>query len=85
MAQTAGTAVDVKRLVAQYVIDETGRPRASSWRTIASTDGTVLTKARQILLERHYLPAHIGEQRVCQLVMMEFHTFNQGRERTLKF
>jgi len=85
MAQTAATAVDVKRLVAQYVVDETGRPRASSWRTIASTDGTVLTKGRQLLLNRHYVPARIGEQRVCQLVMMEFRTFNQGRERPLKF
>ena len=85
MAQAAGTAADVKRLVAQYVIDETGRPRASSWRTIASTDGTVLTRGRQLLLDRHYVPARIGEQRVCQLVMMEFHTFNQGRERPLKF
>jgi len=85
MAQATGNAIDVKRLVAQYIVDENGRPRASSWRTIAASDGTVLTRARATLLARHYVPARIGEQRVCQLVMMEYHSFNQGRERPLKF
>jgi hypothetical protein len=85
LAQATTTAIDVKRVVAQYIIDETGRPRASSWRTITSSDGTVLTRGRSVLLDRHYVPARIGEQRVCQLVMTEFHTFNQGRERPLKF
>ena len=85
MAQATTNAVDVKRLVAQFVIDENGRPRASSWRTITSSDGTVLTRARTTFLARHYVPARIGEQRVCQLVMMEYHSFNQGRERPLKF
>jgi hypothetical protein len=85
MVQAVDRAAEVKRLVAQYVIDETGRPRASSWRTIASSDGTVLTSGRSMLLDRHYVPARIGEQRVCQLVMVEFRTFKQGRERPLKF
>ena len=85
MAQVAGSAMDMKRLAAQYIVDATGRPRASSWRTITSSDGTVLTKARSTLLARHYVPARIGEQRVCQLVMMEYRYFNQGRERPLKF
>lgn len=85
MTQATTNAVDVKRLVAQFVIDENGRPRASSWRTITSSDGTVLTRARAAFLARHYVPARIGEQRVCQLVMMEYHSFNQGRERPLKF
>jgi hypothetical protein len=85
MVQAVNSAVDIKRLVAQYIVDATGRPRASSWRTITSSDGTVLTQARSMLLARHYTPARIGEQRVCQLVMMQFHSLHQGRERPLKF
>jgi hypothetical protein len=78
MAHVSAMAVDMKRVVAQFIVDSTGRPRTASWRTISSSDGGMLSRARQDLLERRYVPARIGEQRVCQLVMEEVGTFRTG-------
>jgi hypothetical protein len=78
MVHATAAAVEQKRLVAQFIVDTTGRPRADSWRAIAASDPAFATAIRNDLLGRHYAPARIGEQRVCQLVMMERHAFRTG-------
>jgi hypothetical protein len=77
--RAAAMAVEVKRLAAQFIVDSTGRPRADSWRAIASSDPNTETRGRTELLARHYLPARLGEQPVCQLVMTEMKYFRTGR------
>jgi hypothetical protein len=84
MVDVTNRAVDVKRLVAQFIVDPTGRPRANSWRTIANSDASMLTSVRAHYLARHYGAARIGEQRVCQLVMTQFKSFRTGRSTPLR-
>ncbi|HEX7826871.1 MAG TPA: carboxypeptidase-like regulatory domain-containing protein [Mycobacterium sp.] len=76
--RAATMAVDQKRIVAQFIVDATGRPRPASWRTIVSSDAGWLTGFRRELLGRQYIPARAGEQRVCQLVMEEMRFFRTG-------
>ena len=78
MIHASATAVEQKRLVAQFIVDSTGRPRAGSWRTIAATDPAFVTNVRSEVLGHRYVPARIGEQPVCQLVMMEQRAFRTG-------
>jgi hypothetical protein len=84
LVDATNRAVDVKRLVAQFIVDTTGRPRANSWRTIANSDASMLTGVRAQYLARHYVPARIGEQRVCQLVMTQWKFFRTGRSTPLR-
>ena len=84
MAHVSGMAVDMKRVVAQFIVDSIGRPRATSWRTITSSDAAILATARRELLERRYVPARLGEQHVCQLVMEDWGVFRTGPERPLR-
>jgi len=78
MVELTNKAVDLKRLVAEFIVDPTGRPRAASWRTIVSSDPNILTRARADFLARHYAPARIGEERICQLVMIQMRSFRTG-------
>jgi len=74
----SATAVDQKRFVAQFIVDPTGRPRSTSWRTIASSDDAYLSSLRQQILGRQYVPARNGEEHVCQLVMEQVRFFRTG-------
>ena len=74
----SATAVDQKRFVFQFIVDPTGRPRGTSWRTIASNDDGSLGSIRQQVLGRQYVPARNGEERVCQLVMQQIRIFRTG-------
>jgi hypothetical protein len=79
IVHASASAVEQKRVVAQFIVDTTGRVRAGSWRTIVATDDAFATTVRNELLGHRYEPARIGEQRVCQLVMMEQRAFRTGR------
>ena len=85
MVQASTSAVELKRVAVQFIVDTTGRARASSWRTIASSDPNMEAKARSDFLAQRYTPARIGEQRVCQIVMTEMRYFRTGPNRPLKF
>lgn len=83
MIQATASVVEQKRFVAQFIVDATGRPRGSSWRTITSNDERILSRFRPEILARQYTPARIGEQHVCQLVMEEMRYFQTGPNRPL--
>jgi hypothetical protein len=55
-------------VVAQYVVDVTGRVRADSWRTVASSDPEYLTALRAHAPAMRYQPARLDGHPVCQLV-----------------
>ncbi|MBW8771595.1 MAG: carboxypeptidase regulatory-like domain-containing protein [Gemmatimonadetes bacterium] len=84
MLQKSSSVVEQKRFVAQFIVEATGRPRGSSWRTITSNDERILSHFRPEILARQYTPARIGEQPVCQLVMEEMRYLQTGRERPLR-
>jgi hypothetical protein len=75
LAQISATAVDLARVAAELIIDANGQPRASSWRTIASTSTAMVQNARRQYLAHRYEPAHIGEQPVCELQFVEVKYF----------
>ena len=62
-----GTAVSGD-VVAQYVVDVTGRVRADSWRPIASSHPEFLTALRAHAPAMRYQPARLEGRAVCQLV-----------------
>ena len=55
-------------VIAQYVVDETGRVRADSWRPIESPNGEFLAALRAYLPAMRYEPARLDGRPVCQLV-----------------
>ena len=55
-------------VVAQYVVDVTGRVRADSWRPIASTHPEFLAALRAHAPAMRYQPARLEGRPVCQLV-----------------
>jgi hypothetical protein len=55
-------------VVAQYVVDVTGRVRADSWRAVASTDPEYLAAVRAHAPAMRYQPARLDGHPVCQLV-----------------
>jgi hypothetical protein len=55
-------------VVAQYVVDVTGRVRADSWRPIASSDPEYLAALRAHAPAMRYRPARLDGHPVCQLV-----------------
>jgi hypothetical protein len=59
------------RVAGQFIVDTTGRARASSWRSIVVSDPGMLPRVRAVMLSRKYEPARIGQQRVCNLVMVD--------------
>jgi len=61
----SGTAGSV---VAQYVVDASGRVRSDSWRPIASTHPDYLAALRAHAPAMRYDPARLDGQPVCQLV-----------------
>ena len=75
LAQISATAVELSRVAAELIIDANGQPRASSWRTIASTSTAMVQTARRQYLAHRYEPAHIGQQPVCELQFVEVKYF----------
>ena len=55
-------------VVAQYVVDVTGRVRADSWRPVASSHPEFLTALRAHTPAMRYDPARLDGRPVCQLV-----------------
>ena len=55
-------------VVAEYVVDPTGRVRADSWRPITSSHPAYLTALRAHVPSMRYAPARLDGQPVCQLV-----------------
>ena len=55
-------------VVAQYVVDVTGRVRADSWRPIASSHPEFLAALRAHTPAMRYQPARLEGRAVCQLV-----------------
>jgi len=55
-------------VVAQYVVDVTGRVRADSWRAVASTDPEYLAALRAHAPAMRYQPARLDGNPVCQLL-----------------
>jgi hypothetical protein len=55
-------------VVAQYVVDVTGRVRADSWRPIASSHPDYLAAVRAHAPAMRYEPARLDGRPVCQLV-----------------
>ena len=55
-------------VIAQYIVDESGRARADSWRPIESSHGEFLAALRAYLPAMRYEPARLDGQPVCQLV-----------------
>jgi hypothetical protein len=55
-------------VVAQYVVDATGRVRADSWRPVASSDPEYLAALRAHAPAMRYQPARLDGHPVCQLV-----------------
>jgi hypothetical protein len=55
-------------VVAQYVVDETGRVRADSWRPIEFTNAEFLGALRAHLPAMRYQPARLDGGAVCQLM-----------------
>jgi hypothetical protein len=55
-------------VVAQYVVDVTGRVRADSWRVIAFTHPEYLAALRAHVPAMRYQPARLDGHPVCQLV-----------------
>jgi hypothetical protein len=74
-AYASTMAYDIARVAAEMIIDANGRPRGSSWRTIASTNPMLVTSAKRELLARRYQPARIGEQPVCELQFVDVRSF----------
>jgi len=72
-------AYDIARVAAELIIDPNGRPRGSSWRTIASTNPMLVMSAKRDFLARRYEPARIGEQPVCELQFVEVRSFRTPR------
>lgn len=58
-------------VVVQYVVDASGRVRADSWRTIASTHPDYLTALRAHSPAMRYEPARLDGRPVCQLLRNE--------------
>lgn len=55
-------------VIAQYVVDESGRARADSWRPVESSNGEFLAAVRAYLPAMRYEPARLDGRPVCQLV-----------------
>ena len=55
-------------VVAQYVVDETGRVRAGSWRPIQFTNAEFLGALRAHVPAMRYKPARLDGRPVCELV-----------------
>ena len=55
-------------VVAQYVVDETGRVRADSWRPIEFTNAEFLGALRAHVPAMRYQPARLDGRPVCQLM-----------------
>jgi hypothetical protein len=55
-------------VIAQYVVDETGRARADSWRPVESSNGEFLAALRAHLPAMRYEPARLDGRPVCSLV-----------------
>jgi hypothetical protein len=55
-------------VVAQYVVDETGRVRAESWRPIEFTNAEFLGALRAHVPAMRYQPARLDGRPVCQLM-----------------
>jgi hypothetical protein len=55
-------------VIAQYIVDESGRARADSWRPIESSNGEFLAALRAYLPAMRYEPARLDGRPVCQLV-----------------
>lgn len=79
-AYAAARATNQSRLAAEFIIDADGRPRGSSWRTIASSYPAMIPGARAQLLRQRFEPARIGEQPVCELQIVELRTFRVQSE-----
>jgi len=58
-------------VVAQYVVGETGKVRAGSWRPIESTNAEFLGALRAHVPAMRYQPASLDGQPVCELVRNE--------------
>lgn len=78
-AYASTTAIDIASVAAELIIDANGRPRGSSWRTIASSNPMVVMSARRDFLARRYEPARIGEQQVCELHLLEVRSLRTSR------
>ena len=64
-AYASTRSTDQQRLAAEFIVDSTGRPRGSSWRTIASSNPGIMQEARSMYLRQRYEPARIGTQPVA--------------------
>lgn len=78
-AYVSTTAYDIASVAAELIVDANGRPRGSSWRTIASTSPMVVMSARREFLARRYEPARIGAQPVCELHLLEVRSLRTSR------
>jgi hypothetical protein len=78
-AYASTMAYDIARVAAELIIDPNGRPRGSSWRTIASTNPMVVMSAKRDFLAKRYEPARIGAQPVCELQFVEVRSFRTPR------
>ena len=79
-AYAATRATVQYRVAAELIIDADGRPRGSSWRTIASSNPALILGARSEFLRQRFEPAHIGEQPVCELQIVEQRMFRVPSE-----
>jgi hypothetical protein len=69
-----------RRVAADFIVDSTGRPRSSSWRTIASSDPGTVQTVRSMYLRQRYEPARLGQQPVCELLLAEVRFFRTEKE-----
>jgi hypothetical protein len=74
-AYASTRSIDQQRAAAEFIVDSTGRPRGSSWRTIASSSPSIEQETRTTYLRQRYDPARIGTQPVCELVFTEVRRF----------
>jgi hypothetical protein len=79
-AYASTRSTDQQRVAAEFIVDSTGRPRGSSWRTIASSNPSIVQEARTTHLRQRYEPARIGPQPVCELVLAEVRRFRVPAE-----
>jgi hypothetical protein len=70
---------DQQRIAAEFIVDADGRPRSSSWRTIASTNPRTMQNGRSMLLKHRYEPARIGDQPVCELQIQEVRSWRMSQ------
>ena len=70
-AELKGTGV-TGTVVAQYVVDETGRVELTSFKVLHADDRRLVPPVRSALATRQFDPATVGGRKVKQLVQQEF-------------